>query len=63
MKHGRPMIDRFTIVVKIASKVIPLLKTECTPQQVYDAVLTAIHECPSVMISQEYISSISRERE
>jgi hypothetical protein len=52
------MIDRFTVVVKIASKVLPILKAECTPQQVYDAVLQAIQECPSVMISQEYISSL-----
>ena len=58
MNRGRPMIDRFTVVVKIASKVLPILKAECTPQQVYDAVLQAIQECPSVMISQEYISSL-----
>ena len=49
---GRPMIDRFTVVIKIASKVLPLLKTNCTPKEVYDAVLAAVDECPFVMISQ-----------
>lgn len=49
----RPMIDRFTLVVKIAGKVQPLLRQRCTPHDVYDAVLMAISECPSVMISQE----------
>lgn len=60
MNRGRPMIDRFTVVVKIASKVLPLLKTDCTPQDVYDAVIAAINECPAVNISQEQISQITK---
>ena len=60
MKKYRPMIDRFTLVVKIAGKVLPLLRQGCTPHDVYEAVLMAISECPSVMISQEELSEMTK---
>lgn len=60
MNRGRPMIDRFTVVVKIATKVLPILRTECTPKDVYDAVLVAISECPAVNISQEQIEKLRK---
>lgn len=59
VKKYRPMIDRFALVAKIAGRVLPLLRKGCTPSEVYDAVLLAISECPSVMIPEEDIDRLS----